>query len=375
MYMFKNITLNLLLAGLLLSSCNGTSVVGAGQTSSTPIIHGIFVDSSVKGLKYETIRMSGTTDEAGKFSCYEGEIVKFSLSDGANKISIGEILCRKVVSPIELLTSGTFSIENDITELFIDDQLRVKRSLQFFQSLDDDNNPNNGINITQADVQSLVTYFNSQSISHAEAFYGLLDPLISDMDFADGLLSIMNSVGRPEDLVSGADALSHFNAYKNYCSNDGCSTNDDFASAENYTCLTGLVNAVATPQLNKDYPINTEDGELLDEYALVEKVHTIIALYDNGNSFVFRSSDKIVTSATPYYFFYSSAWTVSAAGHIYVENIAFENLQDITLHFMPGWSPSTMYATQESVGKNIAGEELAWTVSQNCSLPNNVISF
>lgn len=375
MYMFKNITLNLLMAGLLLSSCNGTSIVGASQTSSSPIIHGIFVDSSVQGLTYETLTMSGTTDSAGKFSCYQGEIVKFSLSDGANKISIGEILCRKVVSPIELLTSGTYTIEDDISELFIDDQLRVKRSLQFFQSLDEDSDPNNGINITQADIQGLVTYLNSQSISHAEAFYGLLDPLISDMNFADGLLAIMNSVGRPEDIVSETDALSHFNSYKTYCSNAGCRSNNEFAIAENYTCLTGMINAVATPQLNKDYPINTTNGEQLDENDLIEKVRTVIVLYENGNSFVFRSTAKIATIATPYYFFYSSSWTVSGAGHIFVENIAFDNLQNVTLHFMPGWYSGTMYAAQKTVGKNLAGEELAWTVSQNCIIPSNVISF
>ena len=62
---------------LALTGCGGGS--DSSNTSKPEIKTGLFIDSPVKGLFYETKTQSGLTNELGEFKYIEGETIKFKL--------------------------------------------------------------------------------------------------------------------------------------------------------------------------------------------------------------------------------------------------------------------------------------------------------
>ncbi len=92
---------------------------------------GQFVDSPVSGMHYMTESMSGTTGRNGEFYFKEGEIVTFSIGD----IHLPPVRAVSVVTPLTVFGSDT--IENRSV-------INLSRLLQ---TLDTDNNLNNGISL------------------------------------------------------------------------------------------------------------------------------------------------------------------------------------------------------------------------------------
>ncbi|ARN72650.1 hypothetical protein BST96_00085 [Oceanicoccus sagamiensis] len=66
----------------MLQACGGS---GGGSSSKPPVPEepvvstGVFLDSPVAGLYFETETQAGTTNDAGEFTYIEGETVAFSL--------------------------------------------------------------------------------------------------------------------------------------------------------------------------------------------------------------------------------------------------------------------------------------------------------
>ena len=65
-------TSSLLLTMGILSAC------GSGGSSGPQIETGVFIDSAVGGLKYQTATQSGLTNSSGEFKYIAGENVTFS---------------------------------------------------------------------------------------------------------------------------------------------------------------------------------------------------------------------------------------------------------------------------------------------------------
>jgi len=116
-------------AALALSACGGggdsdtpTAVVGA-QT-------GVFVDSAVQGLSYETSSgVKGTTDAQGHFNYNEGDTVTFKIGG----VTLGSGKATGTVTPAHI-AGGEDS--NKFTNLLV-----------LLQSLDSDGDPSNGITL------------------------------------------------------------------------------------------------------------------------------------------------------------------------------------------------------------------------------------
>ena len=125
---------------LILSSCGG------GGTSSTtpanPVQTGVFVDSPVMGLRYETASQSGLTNTSGEYQYLSGETVTFSLGG----ITLGSAIGGSQITPLDLI--GATSVD-DAKERGLTDHLT--NLLLFLQSLDRDHNPDNGIDLTDLD--------------------------------------------------------------------------------------------------------------------------------------------------------------------------------------------------------------------------------
>ncbi|SDR67322.1 hypothetical protein [Christiangramia echinicola] len=104
-------------------------------------MQGIFVDSPVSGLRYETETHSGFTDENGKYNYEEGEIVTFYIGD----IMLGSAEATGELSPISIASTSNADIKT----------LEVQNIAALLQTLDLDGNSSNGIVIDQEMVENL----------------------------------------------------------------------------------------------------------------------------------------------------------------------------------------------------------------------------
>lgn len=114
-----------------LTACGGGGSSSGGSNSSEPEVQrGIFTDSAVAGIRYQTAPsgQSGSTTELGEYEFVEGDSVTFSIGG----ITLPEVPASGRVTPADM-DGGT---PNQVTNI-----------LRLLQSLDDDGNPDNGITI------------------------------------------------------------------------------------------------------------------------------------------------------------------------------------------------------------------------------------
>jgi len=118
-----------LITSIILTGCGG----GGGGDTPPVEQRGQFIDSIVSGLRFETATTSGYTNVQGQFSYQVGETIRFFVED----VFIGEALGQAIITPVELVIGATD--ENNI---------QVQNIVMFLQSIDDDGDESNGINIT-----------------------------------------------------------------------------------------------------------------------------------------------------------------------------------------------------------------------------------
>jgi hypothetical protein len=116
-----------------------TACGGGGSNKVDPGVDeqiGQFIDSAVEGMQYVTSSgISGVTDIDGSFRYVLGDTVTFYIGD----IEIGQAAGGTILTPVSLVSGATD--ETDTTVVNIG---------RFLQSLDEDNDPTNGITITAA---------------------------------------------------------------------------------------------------------------------------------------------------------------------------------------------------------------------------------
>lgn len=125
-FLKKFLSLGAILFALSFSGC-GSSGGGGGEAA---IQQGKFIDSVVIGLAYRTPTSSGITDENGIFEYRSGEVVQFFIGD----ILIGETVGKEIVTPVDLVSGATDETHPHVVNL-----------IRFLQTLDDDQDPSNGI--------------------------------------------------------------------------------------------------------------------------------------------------------------------------------------------------------------------------------------
>ncbi|MBV1879084.1 MAG: hypothetical protein KUG79_15695 [Pseudomonadales bacterium] len=135
--MYKN-CLALVFTMLFLVACSG----GSSSDNPPPLQTGRFVDSAVNGLHYETATQSGITNAAGEFNYFAGETVRFSLGG----IELGSAIGAASLSPLTLLNVSSVDAARQAGV-----EAELLNRLVFLQSLDRDNNPDNGIDLSGLD--------------------------------------------------------------------------------------------------------------------------------------------------------------------------------------------------------------------------------
>jgi len=122
---------------LLLGACGGG---GGGDTPTptpsitvTPPSTGVFVDSAVENIRYRTQTLSGYTNALGEFKYAAGETVTFSIGS----IDLPAITAAAKITPMSL-AKGSSNPEYVFANLLV-----------LLQSLDADQDPSNGIKLTE----------------------------------------------------------------------------------------------------------------------------------------------------------------------------------------------------------------------------------
>jgi hypothetical protein len=128
----------LLLSITAITACSsGSSLTKAGvdESSNANVLTGIFLDSPVEGLNYQTATMNGITDDAGTFMYHDGETIAFYIGD----VMLGAALAKHLMTPIDLVPEAVDETHPTVTNI-----------CRLLQSLDWDGDLTNGIMITDA---------------------------------------------------------------------------------------------------------------------------------------------------------------------------------------------------------------------------------
>lgn len=175
------------------------SMIGCGGGDTSDALTGVFKDSAVQGLSYETDTIEITqTDKDGTFRYYAGEEVTFSIGGG---IVLGSVAGGETVTPMDLVPEA-----EDATNAV------VTRILRLLQTLDTDGNPDNG-----HEISDTVHYITSAlrlspvDIRTLEIGEGTDDFLSQDGDalsISGELADLVLTENSP--LVSAEDARAHF---------------------------------------------------------------------------------------------------------------------------------------------------------------------
>lgn len=119
----------------LLSACGGGGSSDSGNVTPTTPSTGVFTDSPVEGLHYETPTRSGITNALGEYEYLPGEIATFSIGG----IVLGSAAAGPVVTPLTLVSGATDATNPVVTNI-----------VRLLLTLDNDGDPDNGIAIPAA---------------------------------------------------------------------------------------------------------------------------------------------------------------------------------------------------------------------------------
>ncbi|MEE8057981.1 MAG: hypothetical protein V3T17_09110 [Pseudomonadales bacterium] len=152
-----------------------TACGGGGSSTPTtetpppqpPTAQGIFLDSAVEGLRYVSGGQSGLTDANGTFTYEVGASVTFTIGD----IEIGTAQGAAILTPLEFVPTALDESDPMVVNI-----------LRFLQTLDDDGDPDNGIQITELvrDLAAGLSITFNQSIDNFTGD-GNVQVIVSDL--------------------------------------------------------------------------------------------------------------------------------------------------------------------------------------------------
>jgi beta-glucanase (GH16 family) len=177
-------TLAVVLAAAVLTAC-GT---GDGKIPIPGTALGVLTDAPVSGAEYSTATLSGLTTADGGFRYLPGEIVTFSVGG----VELGSVAGAPFITPVELTGSadpGTAAVPNAATSV-----------LRFLQSVDADQNPLNGITISDATrntAAGLSLDFETASDAEVDTVIGLVtsNPVIGSATALDNFYDNYKALG------------------------------------------------------------------------------------------------------------------------------------------------------------------------------------
>jgi hypothetical protein len=116
----------------LLSGCGGGGDADEG-TDDHVVAEGRFLDAAVEGLGYQSGSQSGVTGQGGVFRYEVGQQIRFSIGG----ITLGPVVAAPIITPVTLAGEGA-----DVSDPVVGNIVR------FMLTLDEDQDPSNGIRIS-----------------------------------------------------------------------------------------------------------------------------------------------------------------------------------------------------------------------------------
>ncbi|MDO6748245.1 hypothetical protein [Gilvimarinus sp. 1_MG-2023] len=116
------------------SAASESSSSSSSVSSSESTLTGVFLDSPVANIGYQTDTLDGTTNDDGEFQYIEGETITFYIGD----LEFPGVTASSTITPLDL--AGTTDSSSPA----------VVNIIRLLQSLDKDGNPDNGIEIDDA---------------------------------------------------------------------------------------------------------------------------------------------------------------------------------------------------------------------------------
>ena len=164
--------------GVVMIGCSGGggSSTGGANDDSSMVNSGKFKDSPVEGLFYQTATQSGMTGKDGTFAYMDGEMVAFYVGG----LKIGEAEGSSVMTPIDLVTGAVDETNMAVTNI-----------CRLLQTLDIDEDPENGITITPdtsdtITVSSMTFMMNFDDFEHQTNMVQMMESLMGVTGFENG---------------------------------------------------------------------------------------------------------------------------------------------------------------------------------------------
>jgi len=268
----------LVLFVMFLSACGGgsSSEDADKQKDSAILLTGTFIDSPVENLRYRTKSQSGFTNKSGKFFYQDGEMITFSIGN----IDLPSVVGQAVITPIELV---------DTVNVLHPDVIKIA---QLLQSIDVDQNANNGIEISVGAHQ----FFQAQAS-------------LNDFDVTGSLQAYWESAGVLDAvIVEEITAIEHFKTSIGFIDtdDDGVSDDNDHFPTNNSEYADFDLDGFGDNADLDDDNDGVDDFEDLDPFnaSIVTKIDVSPDTGDDGHSFSetvrleIRSIDNTVASAT-----------------------------------------------------------------------------
>lgn len=174
------LTFSACLSAILLAGCSSSSSTPDSDNQDS-VLNGIFIDSAVSGLTYNTETLNGITDSEGNFQYIAGETIIFSIGS----ISFPSVPATVQVTPMSLAADAANPV---------DMSTNIAR---FLQSIDLDGNAENGISISP-DIVSTTQINFDVSVSEFE-------------NNPDVINLVANSGSTNTQLIPSDDANAHLN--------------------------------------------------------------------------------------------------------------------------------------------------------------------
>lgn len=195
----------LLAVSLALSACGGavselgnrSGSVTQGATTTT----GFFRDSNVSGLNYQSEEITGVTEKTGEgivqgsFTYVDGNQITFAVGG----VTLGTARAARFMTPISLISNGTILSDS------------VVNMTRFLMMLDEDNDPSNGIAISEG-VQTIAANW-AQVDFGSITFAADLAGIISDVASTDGRAPVLPNAATAQTHLNNTMLCSYTGAF------------------------------------------------------------------------------------------------------------------------------------------------------------------
>lgn len=208
-----------LVASVVIAACGGGGASSGSDPAPAPapvVQSGYFIDSGVDGLNYVSSPsgLSGVTSNGGRFDFKAGDTVTFYIGN----VELGSAQGAEVVTPLTL--AGTDDINN----------VQANNISRLLITLDDDDNPDNGITISE-DVRIAVEELSGEVVDidfESDDFLSDAQILVDTIDSTPAkLVTQQEAKEHLQQSLTDTDADGEIDILDTDDDNDGVSDTDD----------------------------------------------------------------------------------------------------------------------------------------------------